>query len=129
VTVSLDKAVAKAEQQAAKPAAPAPAAPVKTLPTAPSTKLQDKDLVAPATSPATQSEQAPAAKQPKKSLLALIEEHFVQIDDLRDSGNHFPFRGVCRKCGWHTHQFSYDEAFVLTRSHAQTHWRDVQRFM
>jgi hypothetical protein len=158
MTVSLEKAIAKAEAQVPKTpqprgpehfmaeshamhfnakdfpdgklAPPAPATPVKPLPTAPTTKLQDKDLVSPAEPSATPSQAAAAAPAtPKKSLLTLIEEHFVQVDDLRSSGSHYPWRGRCKKCGWHTHQFTREDAFLGTRSHAQTHWRDVQRFM
>lgn len=105
-----------------------------SLPTQPFTAdkqpMKDSALVSPADElPKTEQAAAPVTQQPKKSLLKLIEEHFVQVDDLTVSGSHYPFRGTCKKCGWHTHQFDRESAFILTRSHAQQHWRDVQRFM
>jgi hypothetical protein len=109
--------------------------PAPTLPTQPfnaaKQPVKDSELVSPAlTKPETEPAADPIVEpQTKKSLLALIEEHFVQVDDLTKGGSHFPWRGLCKKCGWHTHQFNREDAFILTRSHAGQHWRDVQRFM
>jgi hypothetical protein len=107
------------------PATP-PATP--SLPTKPpdaSTKVADADLVSPPPFP-TPAPGTPAA--PKKSLLELLDEHFVQVDDLRGSSSFYPWRGYCKKCGWYTHQFNELDALDLVRKHVQQHWRDVVRF-
>jgi hypothetical protein len=115
------------------PLAKTPATPTSPeLPSTPTATLKDVDLVSPADAAATGVVSEPAAvpaSQEPKSLMKLIEEQFVQVVDLAGTTSSYPWRGVCKKCGWHTHQFTQDDAFRMTRSHAQIHWRDVTRFL
>lgn len=113
------------------PAAPTTKTVTPQLPTTPARSVTDKDLVAasPLLTPTTPPSVVPATPEAKKTLAELLSEHFVRVDDLRSSGNHFPFRGRCEKCGWHTHQFAEHDARQLTILHVQQHWRDVTRFM
>jgi hypothetical protein len=107
---------------------PLPPSAVKNIPSAllpstdtPLTLSQTKSAVPQAaTQPAAQ---APAAAT--KTLADLLMERFVRVEDLRGSGSNFPYRGVCAKCGWQTHQFAFGDAQQLVFTHAQSHWRDI----
>lgn len=116
----------KTAPQSATPSAVIAAPKLPTLPTA---AIKDKNLVSPATPISIPKAAIAPTVTPKKSLLQLIEQEFVSVVDLAGTGSNYLFRGVCKKCGWHTHQFSKDAAHDLTLSHAQSHWRDVQRLM
>ena len=103
------------------------------LPTTPSRNTTDSSLVSTAEKPIVKSPvaviPAPLTVQPKQTMQQLIEEHFVKVEDLATTASNYPWRGVCKKCGWQTYQFTKDAALQLVRSHAQTHWRDLTRFM
>jgi hypothetical protein len=138
-----------------KPYRPPPVIPVTTtdptkLPSAPAAGVTDKNLVKTAAQQAADAAGAAAkaatekaaadkktadvAAQPKPvkvydnaTLLPLIEKNFVSVENLAGTGSFYPFRGVCKQCGWQTHQLNRDDAFALTRTHAMKHWQEAVR--
>lgn len=119
------------------------------LPSTPSRAVTDASLVAPADAPTTKPLVNPLVKPPaaidgkqtkpapesilqpeqEKSLLKLIEEQFVQVENIHGTTSLYDWRGTCRRCGWQTHQHDEQAAFQMTRTHAQKHWRDVKRLL
>ena len=95
-----------------------PASQPVTQPIPVTTPTDTEPAIAPPVAGATKS---------RKTLADLITERFVKVEDLRKSPvqYNYAWRGVCTKCGWHTHQFDEASARDLVFKHAQQHWRDL----
>jgi hypothetical protein len=130
---------ASAPPPAAKlPTQPGPMVTDKTLvKTAEQKQAEDKVTAAAATLKQAQDDAAVAAKAqagakpPKhydqKALEAIVEKNYVSVEDLRKTTSNYPFRGVCKKCGWQTHQMNQADAAALVKTHAMQHWQDAVR--
>jgi hypothetical protein len=57
-----------------------------------------------------------------------IEEQAEKnVQDVQLVGFNYSWRGICKKCGWQTHQFSKQQAHNLVKRHGLQHWREFIR--